>query len=32
MQLAHAAASLVIPQLGTTGLARAAEVKRLLFP
>jgi fructose-1-phosphate kinase PfkB-like protein len=32
MQLAQAAASLVIHQLGTTGLARVAEVRKLLFP
>lgn len=32
MQLAQAAASLVIHQLGTTGLARVSDMKKLLFP
>ncbi len=32
MQLAQAAASLVIHQLGTTGLARVSDVRKLLFP
>ena len=31
MQLAQAAASLVIHQLGTTGSARVPEIKALLF-
>jgi rfaE bifunctional protein kinase chain/domain len=32
MELAQAAASLVIHQLGTTGLARVSEVRKLLVP
>ncbi len=32
MALAQAAASLVIHQLGTTGLARGSELRKLLFP
>jgi len=32
MQLAQAAASLVIHQLGTTGAARSPELRKLLFP
>jgi len=32
MELAQGAASLVIHQLGTTGLARASELKKLMFP
>jgi len=32
MQLSQAAASIVIHQLGTTGVARVPEIRRLLFP
>ena len=32
MELAQAAASIVIHQLGTTGAARAAEIRQLMFP
>ena len=32
MELAQAAASLVVHQLGTTGVAKPAEMRQLLFP